>query len=95
MITSLQNIHNSVQSQKSNRPSSGQEIMGGFEKMLNEVNQDQLQADSMIADLAAGQQKDIPGTIVAMEKAETSLKMLMSVRNKAISAYEEIMRMQV
>ena len=49
----------------------------------------------MVTEMAAGRNKDIPGTMIAMEKAETSLKMLMSLRNKAVSAYQEVMRMQI
>jgi flagellar hook-basal body complex protein FliE len=30
-----------------------------------------------------------------MSKAETSFKMVMQVRNKVLTAYQEIMRMQV
>ena len=32
--------------------------------------------------------------MIAMEKADISLKMLLQVRGKLVSAYEEVMRMQ-
>lgn len=70
-----------------------------FGKMLarsmNEVNQLKLNADEAINDLAAGKQKDIHQTMIALEKADVAFQLLMQVRNKIISAYETIMRTQV
>ncbi len=75
--------------------STASKIVNNFEQMFQEVNQEQLEADTQVRELVAGRSKDIPAAMVSMEKAETSLKMLMAVRNKMISAYEEIQRMQV
>jgi flagellar hook-basal body complex protein FliE len=33
--------------------------------------------------------------MIALEKAEVSFQLMMQVRNKIVSAYEEIMRMQI
>jgi flagellar hook-basal body complex protein FliE len=44
--------------------------------------------------LAAGKQKDIHQTMIALEKADVAFQLLMQVRNKIIAAYETIMRMQ-
>ena len=60
---------------------------------LNEVNQLHSAADDAVQNLAAGKQKDIHQTMIAMEKADVAFQLLMQVRNKIISAYETIMRM--
>jgi flagellar hook-basal body complex protein FliE len=39
--------------------------------------------------------QDIHSTMIAAEKADLSFQMMMQIRNKIISAYEEIMRIQV
>jgi len=39
--------------------------------------------------------KDIHGTMLALEKADLSMRLMLQVRNKLVSAYEEVMRMQV
>lgn len=44
-------------------------------------------------DFAAGRTDDIHGTMVAVGKADISLRLVGSLRNKAIEAYREIMRM--
>ncbi len=66
-----------------------------LKQSLNEVNQLQNQADQAIDALATGQNTDIHNTMIAMEKADVAFRLLMQIRNKVISAYETIMRMQV
>ena len=39
--------------------------------------------------------KDIHGTMIALEKADISMRLMLQIRNKLVSAYEEVMRMQV
>jgi len=39
--------------------------------------------------------QDIHNTMISIEKADLSYHLMMQVRNKIISAYEEVMRMQV
>ncbi len=38
---------------------------------------------------------DVQSTMIAVEKADLSFQMMMQIRNKILSAYDEIMRMQV
>ncbi len=70
-----------------------------FSSMLKEsvekVNSLQKQADAAIDDLVVGNSKDIVQTMIMMEKADTSFRLMIQVRNKIIQAYDEIMRMQV
>jgi flagellar hook-basal body complex protein FliE len=63
-------------------------------RSLNDVNQLKLEADEAVTNLAAGKQKDIHATMIALEKADVAFQLLMQVRNKIISAYETVMRMQ-
>jgi flagellar hook-basal body complex protein FliE len=62
---------------------------------IGKVNEMQTQADSAIGELVAGRTKNIHETMLAIERADTSLKLAMQVRNKILDAYREIMRMQV
>ncbi|MBI3542747.1 MAG: flagellar hook-basal body complex protein FliE [Deltaproteobacteria bacterium] len=70
-----------------------------FGDMLNEsiekVNDLQAQADRAAKELSAGRNKNIHETMLMMEKADMSFRLMMQVRNKVIDAYREIMRMQV
>jgi len=62
---------------------------------ISTVNQLQQNANQAIEDLTTGRETDIHRTMIEMEKASVSFELVMQVRNKLISTYEEIMRMQV
>jgi len=40
-----------------------------------------------------GDHQDVHGTMIAMQEADVSLRLMSSVRNRAIEAYREVMRM--
>ena len=64
-------------------------------RSLKDANRLKLEADEAVENLAAGKQKNIHATMIALEKADVAFQLLMQVRNKIISAYETIMRTQV
>lgn len=66
-----------------------------LKESVEKVNSLQKQADAAIDDLVVGNSKDIVQTMIMMEKADTSFRLMIQVRNKIIQAYDEIMRMQV
>jgi flagellar hook-basal body complex protein FliE len=63
--------------------------------MVGETNQQQQAADQAIQQIHTGDEKNLHGAMLAMEKADISLRYMIQARNKAIDAYQEIMRMQV
>ena len=77
----------------------GGEQTRSFGQMLAEsiekTNEIQLQADRAAKELAAGRNKNIHETMLMIEKADMSFRMMMQVRNKILDAYREIIRMQV
>ena len=70
-------------------------IRNTFEKLLQDVNQQQFNAEAKKVELLVTENKDIHGTMLALEKAELSMRLMLQIRNKLVSAYEEVMRMQV
>ena len=49
-----------------------------------------------MTEYAVGEGKgDLQETMVALEKADVSFRLMMQIRNKVLEAYQEIMRMQV
>ena len=63
---------------------------------LNGVNQSQLKAD----DMATAFQRGVPGVelsdvMLEMQKASVSFRAVTEVRNRMVSAYQEIMNMQI
>lgn len=62
---------------------------------IKQVNQLQQDATTAIEDLQTGKRTDVEGVILATQKADTAFRMLQSVRNKMMEAYEEIKQMRV
>lgn len=61
---------------------------------LHEVDRLQSQSDKAMAEGAVEGAKSIHETMIKVEEADISLRLLTKVRNKALDAYQEIMRMQ-
>ncbi|HUK42540.1 MAG TPA: flagellar hook-basal body complex protein FliE [Candidatus Acidoferrales bacterium] len=62
---------------------------------IGEVNDLQQKADQAIQQLVGEGKGDIQDTMIALEKADVSFRLMMQIRNKVLEAYQEIMRMQV
>ena len=82
---------NSVVSKKA--PSTN--FMDTMKEVIDEVNKEQKTGEKALSDVATGQIQDIHQAAIAIGKAETSMKVMLEVRNKAINAYKEILRTQV
>ena len=71
----------------------------GFEDALHAaiqgVESSRTSADASVQGFLSGENQELHSTILATQKAELDFDMFMQVRNKVVSAYQEIMRMQV
>ena len=68
------------------------EILGNA---IDEVNSLQTQAGEQVQKAMTGEITDIHTAMIAVQKADVSFQMMMQVRNKLVSAYQEIMKLQV
>ncbi len=62
---------------------------------LQKVNELQEDATRAIEDLQAGRRNDLETVLMATAKADTAFRMLLTVRNKMLDAYNEIKEMRV
>lgn len=62
--------------------------------LVRETDADQKAAEHAATDLA-NDRGDVVETMVALSKAELSLRAVTEVRNRALEAFHEIMRLQV
>ncbi len=74
------------------------EAKGGFREMLHDAIDDiqhlQGQAEAKVAGVLENNGTDVHSAMIAVEKADLSFQLMMQVRNKIVSAYQEISRMQ-
>ena len=75
------------------------EQKSGFDEVLKDfladVNGDLKQASKAQEALLKGKVDNMVELMTQIEKADISLRMATEIRNKALEAYQEIMRMQV
>ncbi len=62
---------------------------------IKETNNTQKTADKAATDLSTGKEQNIHETMLAATEAELSFNLMVQIRNKALAAYQEIMRMPV
>jgi flagellar hook-basal body complex protein FliE len=73
----------------------GEKFANFLKNAINEVNQDQLQADKSVQDYVSGKETSLHHTLLSLEKADLSFKMMMQVRSKLMEAYQQIMRTNI
>lgn len=61
---------------------------------VNTVNTLQKTSDAKMQDLATGKADNIPEVLIAAEKADIALRLMVQMRNKMIEAYQEVMKLQ-
>ena len=82
-----------------NTKSLDQPQKGDFNNVLKnamgEVGELQEKANQAMQQLVGEGKGDLQETMIALEKADVSFRLMMQIRNKVLDAYQEIMRMQV
>lgn len=66
-----------------------------FNNALNDYTESEAKVDEDIYKLSTGQSDDLHNLMINIEKSEASLNLVIQLRNKALDAYNEIMRMGV
>jgi flagellar hook-basal body complex protein FliE len=85
----------SILNAKHDAPKSGVSFETILGQALNGVNDLQQQATTLNEKLASGQLQYIHQANATAEKAALALELTLQVRNKALEAYQEIMRTQI
>ena len=62
---------------------------------LEAVSESEFAADAIAENIATGGDATVQQLMVSMTKAQLNVDLLVQVRNRAVEAYQEIMRMQV
>jgi flagellar hook-basal body complex protein FliE len=73
----------------------GTSFMDHLKGSLAEVNEMQKRADSMAMDLSSGKSENLHETMLATTQAELTFNLMVQLRNRALEAYQEVMRMPV
>ncbi|MBZ7942335.1 flagellar hook-basal body complex protein FliE [Campylobacter molothri] len=91
----LNNISKTNSNQNIQQNNIGDEFAKMLRNEIDDLNKAQKTGEAAMTDIATGQVKDLHQAAIAITKAESSMKFMLEVRNKAISAYKEITRTQI
>ncbi|HSH36983.1 flagellar hook-basal body complex protein FliE [Schnuerera sp.] len=80
---------------ESYKPNSNNKFSLFLNQALDKVNELQLESDEYKKLLITGEMDNLHDVTIAQEKANVSLQLTLSIRNKVVEAYREIMRMQI
>lgn len=69
-------------------------LHGVLHSALDDMQNLQGAAETKVAGVLDGTGTDVHSALIAVEKADLSFQLMMQVRNKIVSAYQEISRMQ-
>ncbi|WP_166237982.1 flagellar hook-basal body complex protein FliE [Paenibacillus turpanensis] len=100
-LTGLQPFQISAPAQQaaSVKPASATEISKSFGDMLTQamegIQSQQNQVSALNTKFVVGELADVHQLTIAAEKASVGLQLAVSLRNKAVEAYQEIMRTQI
>lgn len=94
-IDSIANLGSMVESKGVNAQKGKTSFGEVLKESIQKAGELEKEADQEATKLATMETQDIHNTMIAIEKADLTFQLMMQVRNKIISAYEEIMRMQV
>jgi len=100
----LQQVHNPQQAQAQTQATQATQTdstssTGGFtdtlQNALGAVNASQTRADQMTTAYETGQTQDVAKVMLARQEASVGFETTLQVRNKLLSAYQDIMKMGV
>jgi len=99
MPVPISSIHGSVPLTEALKPASPSSQPAGFSSLLEGaiqgLEQTRNQANQAVSDLLTGEKGELHTAALATQKAELAFDLGLQVRNKIVSAYQEVMRMQL
>jgi len=72
----------------------GEGFSGILKSAMQQVNQLSGNADQQVGTMLQGGKTDMSGVMIAVEKADVAFQLVMQVRNKIVTAYQDIEKMQ-
>ncbi|MDO9242279.1 MAG: flagellar hook-basal body complex protein FliE, partial [Rhodocyclaceae bacterium] len=80
----------------STAPTGGVEFSQALKSAIDQVSMAQQSAQQMTKDFVAGQSNvDLQDVMINLQKASLSFQQMVQVRNKLVSAYQDVMNMPV
>ncbi len=95
-MQALESIARGQQLQPELKPVENSPSFGDLmQQAIDKVNETQMEASSLRKSFELGEQVDLTEVMIAAQKSRVSFEALTQVRNKLLSAYQDVMNMSV
>ncbi len=66
-----------------------------FQELLDGLSETEMYSNDLLQQLAAGEDVDLHQVMIAVAETDVSFRVALSIRDKLVESYKEIMRMQI
>ncbi|MEJ1357625.1 MAG: flagellar hook-basal body complex protein FliE [Candidatus Sedimenticola sp. (ex Thyasira tokunagai)] len=73
----------------------GENFSAVMEQQMISLNREMGSSDLKLRQLATGENTNLHDVMISLEKVKLSMELMLQVRNKALEAYQELMRTQL
>jgi len=94
-MQALESLAKSQQMQPEIKTDQGPNFGELMQQAVNQVNETQMQASSLTQAFEMGENIDLSQVMIAVNKSRVSFEALTQVRNKLLTAYQDVMNMAV
>jgi flagellar hook-basal body complex protein FliE len=95
-LKSLSQTASTAASSSSTGTSSSKDSVGEtFNQILNSLNESQNNADTLLSQLASGEDVDVSELMIATTENDVNFRVAMAIRDKLVEAYRQINQMNV
>lgn len=94
-MQTLESMARSQQIQPEIKTDQGPNFGELMQQAINQVNETQMQASSLSQAFEMGENVDLSQVMIAVNKSRVSFEALTQVRNKLLTAYQDVMNMSV
>ncbi|MCP4875983.1 MAG: flagellar hook-basal body complex protein FliE [Gammaproteobacteria bacterium] len=94
-MQALESLASGQAAQVEVKPEQGPNFADLMQQAIGQVNETQMQAASLTKSFELGENVDLSEVMIAVQKSRVSFEALTQVRNKLLSAYQDVMNMSV
>ncbi len=91
---SNQNPTKVIKAYEDAEPKQGVTFAQVFKDVTGEAAKAHAEAEKSVADFVGGEKGSVHETMIALDKADMKLRLLVQVKNRLLEGYRELMRMQ-
>ncbi len=94
-IQKIQTEQQAIQAQMPKEPARTEGFSKTMSDSIRQVNDMQIQGEAMVQEFATGKNTNVHELMIHLQKAGLAVSLTSAVRNKVMTAYQEMMRMQM